>query len=64
MAIAYAMDDLDMYLPSNVARCIKILKEPDYSGEVTTRDEEVALLKHAAASRFKKFMMQGLIINC
>jgi hypothetical protein len=42
MAIAYAMDDLDMYLPSNVAKRIKILKEPDYSGEVITRDEEVA----------------------
>ena len=63
MAIAYAMDDLDMYLPSNVARRIKILKEPDYSGEVITRDEEVALLKHAADSKavwLKAAIMLGI----
>jgi hypothetical protein len=31
MAIAYAMDDLDMYLPTNPAKRVKNLKEPEYS---------------------------------
>tara|TARA_B110000483_G_C18014994_1_gene472669 strand:- start:697 stop:828 length:132 start_codon:yes stop_codon:yes gene_type:complete len=34
MAISYAMDDLDMYLPTNVAKRIKHLKEQEYSGKL------------------------------
>ena len=63
MAIAYAMEDLDMYLPSNVARRVKILKEPDYSPHQKTRDEEVSLLKHAADSKavwLKAAIMLGI----
>jgi integrase len=52
MAIAYAMDDLDMYLPSNPAKRVKNLKEPEYSGEIITRDEEARLLEHAGRSKY------------
>ena len=51
MAIAYAMDDLEIYLPFNAAKRIRLLKEPDYSGEVITPEEEGKLLLHAANSK-------------
>ena len=53
MAINYAMDDLDMYLPTNVAKRIKHLKEPEYSGEIITLEEEQRLLEHATKSKAK-----------
>ena len=51
MAIAYAMDDLDMYLPTNPAKRVKNLKEPEYSGEIITREEEERLLENAEKSK-------------
>ena len=51
MAIDYAIEDLDMYLHTNVAKKIKMLKEPEYTGEVITLEEEQLLLKHAARSK-------------
>jgi len=51
MAIDYAMEDLDMYLFSNVAQKIKTLKEPEYAGEIITLEEEKLLLEHAANSK-------------
>ena len=53
MAISYAMDDLEMSLPTNVAKRIKHLKEPEYSGEVITHEEEARLLEHAEKSKAK-----------
>ena len=51
MAIAYAMDDLDMYLPTNPAKRVKNLKEPEYSGEIITHEEEERLLENAKKSK-------------
>jgi integrase len=51
MAIDYAMEDLDMYLYSNVAQRIKMLREPEYEGETITLEEEKLLLEHAANSK-------------
>ena len=51
MAIDYAMEDLEMYLHSNVAKKIKMLKEPEYEGETITVEEEKLLLEQAAKSK-------------
>ena len=51
MALSYAMDDLDIYLPHNVCRNIKRLKEPEYKGEIIKPYEEDLLLKFAANSK-------------
>ena len=43
--------DLDMYLPTNPAKRVKNLKEPEYSGEIITREEEERLLENAEKSK-------------
>ena len=45
MALDYAVNDLDIYLPKNVASQVKRLKESDWSGEIISVSEEEKLIQ-------------------
>ena len=51
MAINYAMNELDIYLPKNVAGAVKRLPEPESSKEIITVEEEERLIRHSYKSK-------------
>ena len=51
MALDYAVNDLDIYLPKNVAAQVKRLKEPEWKGEIISKDEEERLIQASYKSK-------------
>ena len=60
MALEYAVNDLDIYLPKNVASQVKRLKEPEPSGEVITEEEERKLIE--ASYKSKAYWLRAALI--
>ena len=60
MALDYAVNDLDIYLPKNVAGQVKRLKEPEPSGEVITKEEERRLIE--ASFKSKAYWIRAALI--
>jgi len=60
MALEYAVNDLDIYLPKNVAGQVKRLKEPEPSGEVITEEEERKLIE--ASYKSKAYWIRAALI--
>ena len=51
MALKYAVNDLEIYLPNNVASKVVRLTEPEYKGEVITKLEEAKLINNSFRSK-------------
>ena len=51
MALNYAVNDLDIYLPKNVAGAVKRLPEPETSKEIITVEEEQRLIRYSYKSK-------------
>ena len=60
MALDYAVNDLDIYLPKNVASQVKRLKESDWSGEIISVSEEEKLIQ--ATYKSKAYWIRAALI--
>ena len=60
MALEYAVNDLDIYSPKNVAGQVKRLKEPEPSGEVISEEEERKLIE--ASYKSKAYWIRAALI--
>ena len=60
MALEYAVNDLDIYLPKNVAGQVKRLKEPEPSGEAISEEEERKLIE--ASYKSKAYWIRAALI--
>jgi len=60
MALDYAVNDLDIYLPKNVASQVKRLKESDWSGEIISNHEEKKLVQ--ASYKSKAYWLRAALI--
>ncbi len=60
MALNYAINDLDIYLPKNVVNNVKRLQEPAWEGQIITELEELKLLE--ASYKSKAYWLRAMIV--